>query len=380
MRQTRLRSSTAFPSTNNGYWCASALLLGAALMWAAAISVPAHGQEPSPAQFQSADPAPGSEQVPASPSPAAIADQNDSGVLPEPQSPGVPSQTIAQPANPPAEPTAPVQTSEQPSGPSTSSPPADQPETPQTPTFVPNTSGFTGSANQEAEARGDLPHDLSPWGMFMAADIIVKGVMILLAVASVIAWTIWFAKVAQVTFATRRLQRGLQLLHQEVSLADAAQRRRSRGPIGIMIAAAHDEVVRSDNGTLPASGIKERVSSQLVRIEASAGRAMSSGTGMLATIGATAPFIGLFGTVWGIMNSFIGISQAQTTNLAVVAPGIAEALLATGIGLVAAIPAVIFYNHLARLIAGYKAKLADCGAMIERMVSRDLDRQSMQTH
>src|SRR5690606_33526772 len=96
MRQTRLRSSTAFPSTNNGYWCASALLLGAALMWAAAVSVPAHGQESSPAQFQSADPAPGSEQVPASPSPAAIADQNDSGVLPEPQSPGVPSQTIAQ--------------------------------------------------------------------------------------------------------------------------------------------------------------------------------------------------------------------------------------------------------------------------------------------
>jgi biopolymer transport protein ExbB len=103
---------------------------------------------------------------------------------------------------------------------------------------------------------------------------------------------------------------------------------------------------------------------------------MAKGTGLLATIGATAPFVGLFGTVWGIMNSFIGISKAQTTNLAVVAPGIAEALLATAIGLFAAIPAVIIYNLFARWTAGYRALVGDAAAEVLRLVSRDLDRGS----
>jgi biopolymer transport protein ExbB len=101
---------------------------------------------------------------------------------------------------------------------------------------------------------------------------------------------------------------------------------------------------------------------------------MLKGTGVLATIGATAPFVGLFGTVWGIMNSFIGISKSHTTNLAVVAPGIAEALLATALGLVAAIPAVVIYNHFARRIAAYRALVADTSAAVMRVVSRDLSR------
>jgi biopolymer transport protein ExbB len=101
---------------------------------------------------------------------------------------------------------------------------------------------------------------------------------------------------------------------------------------------------------------------------------MGRGIGILATIGATAPFVGLFGTVWGIMTSFIGISQAQTTNLAVVAPGIAEALLATAFGLVAAIPAVVIYNLFARAAAAHKAALADAVAATMRLLSRDLDR------
>jgi biopolymer transport protein ExbB len=99
------------------------------------------------------------------------------------------------------------------------------------------------------------------------------------------------------------------------------------------------------------------------------------GTSVLATIGATAPFVGLFGTVWGIMNSFIGIAKEHTTNLAVVAPGIAEALLATAFGLAAAIPAVVIYNMFARSIAGYRALLGDASAAVLRLVSRDLDRQ-----
>jgi biopolymer transport protein ExbB len=101
---------------------------------------------------------------------------------------------------------------------------------------------------------------------------------------------------------------------------------------------------------------------------------MIRGTGVLATVGATAPFVGLFGTVWGIMNSFIGISRQHTTNLAVVAPGIAEALLATALGLVAAIPAVVMYNLFSRWNAGYRALLADASAAIMRLISRDLDR------
>jgi biopolymer transport protein ExbB len=121
-------------------------------------------------------------------------------------------------------------------------------------------------------------------------------------------------------------------------------------------------------------GIKERLASRLERLEAAFGRRILRGTSVLATIGATAPFVGLFGTVWGIMNSFIGISKSHTTNLAVVAPGIAEALLATAFGLAAAIPAVVIYNVFARSIAGYRAELADAAAAVLRLVSLDLDR------
>ena len=140
-----------------------------------------------------------------------------------------------------------------------------------------------------------------------------------------------------------------------------------------MIGAADTELQLSAGGMSP-EGVKERIASRLERLEAAAGRQMIRGTGILATIGATAPFVGLFGTVWGIMNSFIGISKSHTTNLAVVAPGIAEALLATALGLVAAIPAVVMYNMFSRWIAGYRALHADASAEILRIVSRDLDR------
>ena len=137
---------------------------------------------------------------------------------------------------------------------------------------------------------------------------------------------------------------------------------------------AADSELRLSADAMSAAGVKERIASRFERIEAAAGRQMIRGTGLLATIGATAPFVGLFGTVWGIMNSFIGISKQHTTNLAVVAPGIAEALLATALGLVAAIPAVVMYNMFSRWIAGYRALHADAAAEILRIVSRDLDR------
>jgi biopolymer transport protein ExbB len=220
-----------------------------------------------------------------------------------------------------------------------------------------------------------LPHDLSPWAMFANADIIVKAVMIGLAFASLVTWTIGFAKALELVAARSRASRALRRVQEADDLGDAVRRVTSAegsGPIGTLLAAAGAEVKRSAD--LPAEGIKERVSAALSRIEAGSGRRMARGTGLLATIGSTAPFVGLFGTVWGIMNAFIGISRAQTTNLAVVAPGIAEALLATAIGLVAAIPAVVIYNMFARAIAGYRATLSDASAVILQHLSRDLDR------
>jgi biopolymer transport protein ExbB len=122
------------------------------------------------------------------------------------------------------------------------------------------------------------------------------------------------------------------------------------------------------------TGIKERASSSFTEISRAEARRIRMGMGLLATIGATSPFVGLFGTVWGIMNSFIGISKSQTTNLAVVAPGIAEALLATAIGLVAAIPAVIIYNHFSRVTKGYLELVGRASGAAGRLLSRDRDR------
>jgi biopolymer transport protein ExbB len=220
-----------------------------------------------------------------------------------------------------------------------------------------------------------LPRDLSPWGMFMAADIVVKAVMVGLVFASVLTWTIWFAKAIELLMVRRRMQATIDALSQARSWSEATARVEGRDDDGsAALVRAADTELRLSADALSPSGVKERIASRLERIEAAAGRKMIRGTGILATIGATAPFVGLFGTVWGIMNSFIGISKQHTTNLAVVAPGIAEALLATALGLVAAIPAVVMYNLFSRWIAGYRALHADASAEILRIVSRDLDR------
>ncbi|WP_421915672.1 tonB-system energizer ExbB [Mesorhizobium sp.] len=221
-----------------------------------------------------------------------------------------------------------------------------------------------------------LPHDLSPWGMFMAADIVVKGVMLGLAFASLVTWTIWVAKSLEILGGKLRARRAARAIGDAATLTQAGRALgHNRGPGALLVRAAEEEAALSAGALdhVSGDGLKERVASRLSRIEAAASRRMSRGTGVLATIGSTAPFVGLFGTVWGIMNAFIGISQAQTTNLAVVAPGIAEALLATAMGLVAAIPAVVIYNVFARSIAGYRQILADASAGVERLVSRDLD-------
>jgi biopolymer transport protein ExbB len=230
-------------------------------------------------------------------------------------------------------------------------------------------------AQDAAVGNPALPRDLTPWGMFMSADNVVKAVLIGLAFASVVTWTVWFAKSVEIAFAKRRVRLALNVLTSAGSLPESIERSASpEGEVAKLLDAVRVEFRLSPDSVEPNS-IKERIASRVERIQAHYGRQILRGTGVLATIGATAPFVGLFGTVWGIMNSFIGISKSHTTNLAVVAPGIAEALLATALGLAAAIPAVVIYNIFARSTAGYRALLGDAAAEVLRLVSRDLGRQ-----
>lgn len=223
----------------------------------------------------------------------------------------------------------------------------------------------------------DLPADLSVAGMFKAADPIVKGVMGLLAAASVATWAIFLYKFIELAIARSQTRADLDTIARSGMLSQVSQGVKSK-PVAMLVRSAELEVAASE--TLPASGVKERVAIALQRIESAAARRIGIGTGVLASVGSTGPFVGLFGTVWGIMNSFIHISNAHTTNLSVVAPGIAEALLATAMGLVAAIPAVVIYNMFSRSIASYRALLGDATAGIMVHVSRDLDRSEQRQY
>jgi biopolymer transport protein ExbB len=214
-----------------------------------------------------------------------------------------------------------------------------------------------------------LPRNLSPWGMFLNADIVVKAVIVGLAFASLVTWTVWLAKTVELRRAKKLGQRRLRMLESGGALSEAVRAcDGKRDAVAQLILSTAREAELS--GGIVDDGFKERVALRLERVEAAMTRQVSRGVGILATIGATAPFVGLFGTVWGIMNSFIGISESHTTNLAVVAPGIAEALLATALGLVAAIPAVVIYNHLARVISGYRTLLGDATAQLLLLISR----------
>jgi biopolymer transport protein ExbB len=216
--------------------------------------------------------------------------------------------------------------------------------------------------------------DMSPWTMFMAADILVKAVMISLAFASLVTWTIFLGKTVQLALAKKRLTGALEQISKARTLSEAQVALGAKtGVLAAFLSAAIQEL-RMSADSIVESGIKERVASSLLEITRVEARSMRQGMATLATIGSTAPFVGLFGTVWGIMNSFIGISKAQTTNLAVVAPGIAEALLATAIGLIAAIPAVMIYNHFSRTTKGYVDLVSRGSGQVGRLLSRDLDR------
>jgi biopolymer transport protein ExbB len=230
------------------------------------------------------------------------------------------------------------------------------------------------TAPRSLKAEAAALRELSPWSMFLSADILVKAVMIGLAFASLLTWTIFIAKLIELAVAQRKLKTALDKIGDSRSLAEAQfALGAKRGVLSSFLAAAMREA-RLSAGISSDTGIKERAASSFAEILRAEARRIRLGMGLLATIGATSPFVGLFGTVWGIMNSFIGISKAQTTNLAVVAPGIAEALLATAIGLVAAIPAVIIYNHFARVTKTYLELVSRASGAAGRLLSRDLDR------
>ncbi|WP_025828855.1 tonB-system energizer ExbB [Acetobacter okinawensis] len=218
------------------------------------------------------------------------------------------------------------------------------------------------------------PISYSPWEMFLNAGPVVRCVMILLIVASLLTWTIFLAKSVELLRVRVRLFRAEQALEQANTLDLGEEGTRHNGIAHTLVMAAETERKRSADIPDDSEGLKERIVLHLERLEAAEGRRLMRGTGVLATIGATSPFIGLFGTVWGIMTAFTGIAASKATSLAVVAPGIAEALLATALGLVAAIPAVVIYNHLARQTASCRAQVADLTALVMRLVSRDLGR------
>ncbi|WP_345096573.1 MotA/TolQ/ExbB proton channel family protein [Bartonella acomydis] len=285
----------------------------------------------------------------------------------------------------------------------------------------------------ETASAGLAVHDLSPFAMFMAADFVVKAVIVLLLLASLVSWTIAFVKIIEITLAKRRVRYELQLILKAQTLTRlAASLKQSKGAGVVFLKEVLKEVYLStqqvyfggsegvggsayertsarleiqqggkgahsvadefpffyeeinDDGEVARDirdmneGVKERVHSLLSRCLLAAVRRVAYGSAVLATIGAIAPFVGLFATVWGIMNSFIGIAQSQTTRLDVVAPGIAEALLATAIGLFVAIPAVVMYNSLMRALSGYRNDLGDIAAALERLLSRELDKQRQQ--
>ncbi len=230
-------------------------------------------------------------------------------------------------------------------------------------------------STEAASALPVIPKDLSVLGMYHNADVVVKTVMIGLLLASVVTWAMLFSKGSEVFTARRRLRRELSALAPVRTLNEAAEQidSFSTGSISAQMVRDAQNELELSAGSADNNGIKERTSFRLERRVSAAGRYMGRGNGILATIGAISPFVGLFGTVWGIMNSFIGIAQTQTTNLAVVAPGIAEALLATAVGLVAAIPAVVIYNIFARTITSYRHQVGDVAAQILLLQGRDLD-------
>jgi biopolymer transport protein TolQ len=236
----------------------------------------------------------------------------------------------------------------------------------------------------DAAALGSaVPHDLSILGLFLQADIIVKVVMLLLLFASFWSWAVIFDKLMRL----RRLRRDASAFEESFwsggSLDDLYDRigNRPLDPLSAIFAAAMREWRRSAAKGLTASNnLRASLQDRIERVmEVTIGREMERlerFMSYLATVGSTAVFVGLFGTVWGIMNSFQSIAASKNTSLAVVAPGIAEALFSTLLGLVAAIPAVIAYNKLSTDFGRYAGRLEAFSSEFSAILSRQLDEKA----
>ncbi|WP_146091381.1 tonB-system energizer ExbB [Xanthomonas arboricola] len=224
-----------------------------------------------------------------------------------------------------------------------------------------------------AAVRPGLTHDLTVAAMFQQADWVVKTVMGVLVLASVATLSIWIYKTWEIVACRRTIATALKSLSSYGELASFVQLPDPVAAAMVQVAIGELERYPAGRRHVFAEGIKERTAARIQRVEAGQQRRLSRGASVLGSIGAAAPFIGLFGTVWGIMNAFIGIAHSQTTNLAVVAPGIAEALLTTAFGLVAAIPAVLVYNAVTRAIAGYRVRMNDAATHVMCLLSRELD-------
>jgi biopolymer transport protein TolQ len=223
---------------------------------------------------------------------------------------------------------------------------------------------------------GDEVASLGLWALVAQADPVVKGVLLLLVLASIWSWTVIFDKAFRLSLLRRKAQAFERAFWSGAPLDDLYRRlgHNAEHPMAMLFASAMEEwrdVPRpsASSGRVLLERIEKVMALALDREIELLGRHLSS----LATIGATAPFVGLFGTVWGIMNSFQSIALTKNTTLAVVAPGIAEALLATALGLVAAIPAVIAYNKLSGDVDRYANRLSNFADEFTVVLSRELD-------
>ncbi len=236
------------------------------------------------------------------------------------------------------------------------------------------------NAVASAPMAGSVPHDMSIIGLFLQSDTIVKLVMLLLLLASFWTWAVIFDKAIRL----RRLRQAAASFEESFwsggSLDDLYERvgQRPPDPMAAIFSAAMREWRRSAaKGLLGTAIMRASLQQRIERVmNVTVGREMERVErfmAYLATVGATAPFIGLFGTVWGIMNSFQSIAASKNTSLAVVAPGIAESLFATALGLVAAIPAVIAYNKLATDFGRYAGRLEAFASEFSAILSRQLD-------
>ncbi|MBB5691578.1 protein TolQ [Roseomonas alkaliterrae] len=226
-----------------------------------------------------------------------------------------------------------------------------------------------------AQALGQAAHDLSLWGLFLQADWVVKAVMIGLLIASIWVWAIVFDKVVSLRRVNRAADEFEERFWSGGSLDElyAREGEDPKHPMAFVFDAAMREWRRSAGGGAVLGGAKERVERAMAVTIGREMERLERWMVFLASVGSVAPFIGLFGTVWGIMNSFAAIAGMQNTNLAVVAPGIAEALFATAIGLVAAIPAVLAYNKLTTDLARFAGRLESFATEFSAILSRQTE-------